>query len=319
MPGFRERRWLRPLGLFGLAVALAVGQPSLVGLVAFGLLVLFAPGTGFFPILAAAVAFGLAFVGEAGGALWYLDRGWAIMVGGWFATVVGLWPTWTFFPLALVAVGCALVSMWVLLSAMGGVETAEQFVAERIRSDMQYTLEMFGNVPEGQGFFGEAVRVTAESQMTFLPALAEARIAVLPALMGLSALASLGVAWWMHQRLVKGTGDGLGAIRDFRFPDPLIWVMIVGIVLMLTGEWGEGAGRVGTNMVAFMGGLYSLRGAGVLLALVGSLSFWGGLAITAGALFVGPYLLAAAMVVGLSDSWFDLRARTGGREDGGAG
>jgi hypothetical protein len=68
-----------------------------------------------------------------------------------------------------------------------------------------------------------------------------------------------------------------------------------------------------------MGGLYIFRGAGVLLSRVGSISWLGGLALLAGVIFASPFLLASAMMVGLSDSWFDLRARLGGREDGGAG
>jgi large subunit ribosomal protein L9 len=123
----------------------------------------------------------------------------------------------------------------------------------------------------------------------------------------------------MHCRLTTGSRDGLGEIRKFRFPDPLIWVMIVGIVLVLAGEWGVGSGRVGANLVAFMGGLYIFRGAGVILSLTGSLSWLGSIALLAGVIFASPFLLATAMMVGLSDSWFDLRARLGGRGDGGAG
>jgi hypothetical protein len=298
-----------------------MGQPSLVGLVAFGFLTLLSPGRGVIPILATAVALGLAFIGETGGGFWYLDRGWAILVGGWFAMMMMMWPTGSFLTLALIAVAGALGSAGILLSSMGGLGAAEALVVERVNNEVQATLEMAESVSagEGTGAGAELFRSLTEAQAVVLPALGEIRVLLLPALMGLGALASLGVAWWMHRRLTTGSRDGLGGIREFRFPDPLIWVMIVGIVLVLAGEWGVGYGRVGANLVAFMGGLYIFRGAGVLLSLVGSISWLGGLALLAGVIFASPFLLASAMMVGLSDSWFDLRARLGGREDGGAG
>jgi hypothetical protein len=282
---------------------------------------LLSPGPGVLPILASAVALGLAFVGEAGGALWYLERGWAILAGGWFARVAMMWPGSSFIALGLVAVICALGSMGILLSAMGRMESAEGLIADRIRSEVEFTLSFIEEAAAGRetGFLAELVGTMGEDLVPIIPAMGEARVVLIPALLGLSALAASGVGWWIHHRLTTGSRDALSGIREFRFPDPLIWVMIVGIALMLTGEWEVGSGRVGTNLVAFMGGLYILRGAGVFLALVGSLSLFGGLVLTAGVIIVGPFLLAPAMVVGLSDSWFDLRARLGRHEGGGAG
>jgi len=321
VPGPQERRWLRPLGLFAVAMALSMGQPSLVALVAFGFLTLLFPGPGFFPILATASALGLAFIGATGQAYFYLDRGWAILVGGWFVLMLMMWPSGSFLTLALIAVVGALASAGILLSSMGGVGAAEAVVAARVSSEVQATLAMTETLSArmGTGAAAELFRSSAEAQAAVLPALGEIRVLLFPALIGLSALASLGVAWWMHRRITTGLRDGLGGIREFRFPDPLIWVMIVGILLMLTGEWGVGSGRLGANLVAFMGGLYIFRGAGVLLSLVGSLSLLGGFALLVGVVFASPFLLATAMMVGLSDSWFDLRARFSGRGDGGAG
>jgi hypothetical protein len=211
--------------------------------------------------------------------------------------------------------------MGILLSAMGRMESAEGLIADRIRSEVEFTLSFIEEAAAGRetGFLAELVGTMGEDLVPIIPAMGEARVVLIPALLGLSALAASGVGWWIHHRLTTGSRDALSGIREFRFPDPLIWVMIVGIALMLTGEWEVGSGRVGTNLVAFMGGLYILRGAGVFLALVGSLSLFGGLVLTAGVIIVGPFLLAPAMVVGLSDSWFDLRARLGRHEGGGAG
>jgi hypothetical protein len=138
---------------------------------------------------------------------------------------------------------------------------------------------------------------------------------VFPALVALSTLASMGVAWWLHLRIAVRSDRGLAPVREFRFADPLIWLLIVGAGLVLTAQWSDGWGRAGTNLVAFMGALYVLRGLGVLLFLLGGVSITGGLMFALALLLAGPVLLGGALVIGMGDSWLDLRARArAGRE-----
>jgi hypothetical protein len=150
----------------------------------------------------------------------------------------------------------------------------------------------------GEGGLSETVQATAEVQGM-----------VFPALLALSSLATLGVAWWVHVKVMTGSSLGLGALRNFRFPDPLIWLLIGGLVLVLLAGWTGGVGRLGVNLVVFMGGLYVLRGAAVLLFLSGGLSVLAGILVAVGMVLAAPVLLAAAMAVGVGDSWLDLRAR----------
>ncbi len=63
------------------------------------------------------------------------------------------------------------------------------------------------------------------------------------------------------------------------------------------------------NLVAFMGALYVLRGVAVLIVLWGGVSFTGGLLLTLALVLAGPLVALGVMLVGVSDSWFDLRAR----------
>jgi len=131
---------------------------------------------------------------------------------------------------------------------------------------------------------------------------------VFPALLGLGSLAALGVAWWAWSRLADSAGDALGPLRDFRFNDQLVWIFVAGLALVLlrgSGVWD----RVGTNAVVFMGALYALRGAAVLLFLSGGVSLLGSLLLALAVLFVAPVIAAAALVVGLGDTWLDLRER----------
>ena len=129
-----------------------------------------------------------------------------------------------------------------------------------------------------------------------------------PALMGLASLAALGVAWWLYQRLSRGRGHGLGAFGGFRFTDQLVWVLIAGVALLVMAP-SEPWVRVGVNALVFTGGLYVLRGAAVVVALNGGVSLFGFVLLGLGLLFVAPLILAGALMIGLGDTWVDIRSR----------
>jgi hypothetical protein len=61
--------------------------------------------------------------------------------------------------------------------------------------------------------------------------------------------------------------------------------------------------------VVFMGALYALRGVAVVLFLAGGVSLLGGIFLALGLLLVAPVLMTGAFVIGLGDTWLDLRAR----------
>lgn len=309
-PVGRERLWLRPVGLLALTVALAVGQPFVLVLVPFALLAFLMPGARLAVFLLGAVAGGIAFAGFPGSGLWYLERGWAILVGGWFTALTLAWPARPFLPRALGSLAGAAVWATAVLFALDGWSRAEWLVAERIQASAAATLEvarLLGGAGE-PGALSEAVARTAGVQELLFPAL-----------LALSTLAALGLAWWLFVRTASGTGAGLGPLRNFRFPDPMIWILIGGVALGLAAGWTEGWGRLGANLTAFMTALYAVRGGAVLLFLSGGVSLVGGVLVTLALVLAAPLLVAGATVVGVGDSWFDLRARalrtSGGDED----
>ena len=69
--------------------------------------------------------------------------------------------------------------------------------------------------------------------------------------------------------------------------------------------------------MVFMGGLYAMRGAAVLLFLSGGVSGFGVLFLIVGMLFLSPVLISGALLIGVGDTWFDLRSKaeaiTGGK------
>lgn len=298
MAASRRDGW-RAVGLALLTLALSVVHPLPLIAVPFLFLVLaLPPGTwsaGFAGVLAALAVFG----GVQGGSWWYLERGWAVVLGGWFAALT-LWrPGSAFLGRALGAVaGTFTVAAGYFLVRPGGWTAVDALVRNRIRDGVDATLALLRSAGGEEGVsptMASALRDTAEAQG-----------AVFPALLGLASLAALGVAWWLHRRLGRDGKGALAPLREFRFNDHLVWVFVAGIALLLVGG---AASRVGTNAVCFMGALYAVRGIAVLVFVGGGFSFGGILLLAFATFLMAPAVAAAALLVGLGDTWFDLRGR----------
>lgn len=306
--GNEERSWLRPLGLFVLALALAIGSPLVLIGVPLALLSFLLPESNLRSLAVGTLVLVLVFTAGAGSGLWYLERGWAVLVGAWFAAVTLAWPGWTFVNRGLAALTGGTVWTVLALTFLGGWPVADELVQERLDAGAVATLEVFGAVlgsesGDMESALRDAVIRTAEIQGVLFPAL-----------LALASLAGLGVAWWLYLRLARNSGRGLAPLRSFRFPDPLIWVLIGGISLVLLFGWSESWGRMGSNLLVLMIGLYALRGVGVVVFLTGGLTVPAIILTTLALLLVPPLVLAAAMAVGIGDSWFDIRSR--GRQNG---
>ncbi len=296
------RGWLRVLGLATMAAILSVGQPFVVMAVAFVILTVTAGNEQRFLLLMILplYVFIAVFYPAAPGGVWHLERGWAVLITGWFVSLTMLYPARSFLARALSAVVGTLASAILLLVVSDGWGRADAIMVEQIEASVLGSLELLGTLDVGG--------VEAELTDAFARA-ARIQGVLFPAFLALSSVAALGVAWWVHVQSAGLAGPALRPLRDFRFADPLIWVFISGLVLMLVAEWSAGWGRLGTNLLAFMGGLYILRGAGVLLVLWGGISFATGLLLALAVLLAGPFVAFAAMLIGVGDSWLDLRAR----------
>ena len=153
------------------------------------------------------------------------------------------------------------------------------------------------------------------AQLNTLYELAEQQGRLFPALLGLSSLSGLAVAWWAYVRLSAGSALGLRPLRDFRFNDHLVWLLLIGLAMIVFGA-GEGWTSGGGNAVVFMGGLYAMRGAAVLLFLSGGLTGLGFLFLIVAMLFLWPVLIPGALLVGVGDTWLDLRSKAQAIADG---
>ena len=292
--------WRRAAVLFALLVLTSLVPASM--LVAVPLLILFALSgirSGGL-IITTVVAMFIVLAGQRD-PLWYAERGWAVMLGGCFAAVTLLAPWWRLTSRALAAVGGSLVGSAVFYAVRSGAwSNLDWGVNDRLAAVLGNFLNALEVVREGQTVSPALIAAVYRT--------VELQAAVFPAVVALESMAALSVAWWLYRRLAFRDGQGLGSVRQFGFNDHLVWILITGLLLVVT-RLSEGAVRVGANMTVFMTALYALRGAGVVVFVNGGLSLLGILMFILGVLFAAPLVVGFAALLGIADTWLDLRAR----------
>ncbi|HEX6068174.1 MAG TPA: DUF2232 domain-containing protein [Longimicrobiaceae bacterium] len=253
--------------------------------------------------IVAGLALGMLGLTTIGGPLGQISRAWALLLGGAFVLVAVWRPGWGVLPRALAAVGAAAAAggLWVGLS--GGWQPLDTRVREELVAMADRTFEAARQAsPESPwvGDLAEAARQMAELQANLFPGL-----------LALQSLAALGLASWLVARFRRREADPFTVRpwREFRFNDQLVWLLIAGLALMLL-PLGAVATRLGYNAVVFMAALYALRGVGVFLFLsVGASSLFMIVFGTLAAVFLYPLILGAAILIGLGDTWLDVRGR----------
>jgi len=295
--------WLRAGGLLGCVLGLSVLSPWALVAIPFAVLAVFLPGRTPFLLVAAGVA---TFVGFGGGAgprdgIWFLERAWSLILGGWFLALTLRWPRAPFFSRGLGAVaGAAAILAAAFWSRPGDWSVVEWAVTSRMMEGVSTALQAF------RALSGRELLAPGFEESVYEAVAMQGRI--FPALVGLASLSALGVAWWLWSRLARGRSDGLAPLREFRFNDQLIWVFIGGMGLALLG-WSGATERLGANALVFMAALYALRGGAVVLAGTGGISFLGVVLLILALLLLAPVLLAGAVALGVGDTWLDLRTR----------
>jgi len=294
--------WWRAAGLMLLTGILSVVNPGVLVALPLGLLTVFSRERTGLSILVILLVVFLVLGGIPGSGLWYAERGWALILGGWFLSLTLRWPEEPFITRGLGAVAGTFGAVGLLFWARPGQwAVLDWAVTSRMESGMALAIQTLrssmGPEAVSSGFESRALEAMAFQG------------AVFPALLGLASLSALAVAWWLHLRLLRSSSAGIGPVRTFRFNDQLVWILILGFLFLL-GSSGL-LSRLGTNTVVFMGALYALRGVGVVLFLTGGLSLFGGTLLLLGFVFVAPVLIVGAFVIGLGDTWLNLRARRG--------
>jgi hypothetical protein len=294
--------------LLGVTVGFSVAQPGVLLAVPFVLMALLLPPYRFSTTILAGVLAFLAFGGPPQAGLWYVERGWALLLGGWFVALTLRWPTAAFSGRALGAVaGAAGVAATILAVGPGEWNVLTWQVTSHLRTASASWLEALRLI-RGEEGIPEALVEAAYRTI-------EVHGAIFPALMGLASMSALGATWWLYVRLSQGRDDGVKPLANFRFNDQLMWVLIAGLVMVLIG-WGEGWSLAGTNTLVFMGALYAVRGAAVILWLYGGFNLLGVAVFLVGLLLAAPVIVGAALFIGIGDTWLDLRSRAVEAQDG---
>lgn len=292
----------RAAGLFLVVLVTAIAQPVVI--IAVPLVVLLtvrgARGVPAFSMTAFAMLF--AFAGPRDG-IWFMERAWALLVGGVFAALSMARPAWRLTSRALGAVAGAGVAVGAGVALRAGSwQVIDWTVSERLRSGFATSMDAVVVLRDGAPVPAALVSAIFRT-VTF-------QAAVFPALVALQSMAALTVAWWLYVRLAQRGDRAVGELGSFRFNDHLVWLLITGLVLVAF-QLGESVTRVGENLAVFMAALYAFRGAGVVVFVSGRPSFVGYTMFALGIVFAAPAVIGCAVLIGIADTWLDLRARAG--------
>ena len=286
-------------------VLLSPLSPVWIVFVPFALLLLAFRTEDWMSVALAALILGLGFAGSRpGGMEWYVPRAWSLIAGGAFVVVNVAKRGNGLVNRSLAAIGVALGVVALIGVARPGVL---QGVNWWMGSEIRHAAVVAGSILEQiRGGTDPEIRRQLEVAVQRWVGFQQD---VYPAMLSLATLAAFGVAWFGFER-ISGRLGSPGPVREFRFSDHLVWLLIGGLCLLVLPLGGL-AFRVGENATLFMGGLYLLRGAAILLWIgaAAATSIWSGVLLSLAALLLYPVVLGTALVLGLSDTWIDLRAR----------
>ena len=130
---------------------------------------------------------------------------------------------------------------------------------------------------------------------------------VFPGLAFLGALAGGTLATALTGHLADRTGvDAPDPFTRFRFNDHLIWAALLALLLVMLGlpaPWDA----LALNLLVAWAGLYAARGLAVWLARAAGWPTPLRLALFLSAVLLLPYALGGLLVLGVADTWLDIR------------
>lgn len=302
-------RVLLPTEHTALLLAPALAACAVVGWLAGGRAMLAAAWT-------LVAAWSVARLSDGDGIFPLLQGGWALLVAASFGVLVAARRDVTapFLPRALRAIAMSVgVALLVTVAVPGGpTRVADGVAAEagRRAEESRIGWHQMTGLPEWKDFVaknpsaGEMANLV-ETQLTALPASARS---LFPSLAALEALMALALAWALYHRLGRARiGPPLGAIRDFRFNDHMVWGVVGGLALVLLP--GVAIVRaIGANLLMFFGALYTIRGVGVFMWMA-SPGRMATAALVVLALLFWNVLGVMALGLGVGDTWLDWRSR----------
>jgi hypothetical protein len=242
-----------------------------------------------------------------------LARGWSLVIAAGFGAIICFAPIRTFFARAVAAVlGTLVLAVTIFNFTDGGGlrETVRHELSQRSARAVDFFEAGMASSPWVTRLVtGDTASAALTSTLeASLEQTANAATMVFPALLALETILVLALAWTLFHRLSRvRIGAPLARLRDFRFNDQLIWGVLLGItaVVLPTLDVFRPAGW---NLLVFFGGLFAVRGLGVVTTFVGP--GWVSFAVIVLLVFKSA-LLGVFAFVGIGDTWLDWRRRTG--------
>ena len=294
---FRKSDWLRAGVLCILVLLTSTARPSVLVAVPFLLLAGTNAFRGYAISGATLIAIIIVMVGPYD-SMWYLERGWALLLGGCFFGLSIARPKMKTSDRALEAVFGALVLGTILMTLMSGAwNILDWVISDRVRATVAQVIALGGS--EG----------LAPALITALYQTADIQILIFPALTALASMSALLLSWWLFIFFSGRSEEAFGPVKDFRFNDHLIWMLVVGLFLLFT-RWSEPLQRLGSNAVVFIGALCAVRGAAVIVFITGGFSVLGYAMTLLGLVIVTPIVLGGAVLIGIADIYLDFRKRS---------
>lgn len=256
--------------------------------------------------------------GVADGPYGLLTRGWAVLVAAVFGllTMASVARSFLSRALATVAISFSLAAALVLLSTVSPARVQRILADELDRRVTAIDARVAAQTatPEWQQFveaYPQMARMMNEGMEQYRE-LPRQSLPLFPAFLTLESLAALALSWGLFHRISRvRVGPPLRPLREFRFADQFVWGLLAGMAILLIPSL-SGVRAFGLNLLVFFGGLYAIRGLGVLAWFMANRRLAQvALAVLAVlTLPLSPLLsLGISVGVGLGDTWIDWRSR----------
>jgi hypothetical protein len=132
---------------------------------------------------------------------------------------------------------------------------------------------------------------------------------VWPAIHAIFALAGGWLAWtWYHRLATAPIGKAPPSFRQFTFSDHLVWLVIVSGAATLAPLPASVSLAAG-NVLLFLLALYAGRGLAVIQTALVPAPIGLAIVLSIAAVLLLPLALIVATLIGLADTWLDLRRR----------
>lgn len=284
-----------------LTAAFSTVNPALLIFVPLAFLLIAMPPRRSWLVVLGLVLLGISFLGQGTGTVWWFGRGWALMLSAWFVVAVALLPQLRLTARLLTAVsGAAASAAMLFLVNRRSWQTVDFTISQELRNGAADIRAFWARRMGDQPWLAE--------MNSAVDRFADWQANAYPAMLGIASLTALTLAWWLWRRLASADPRPIGRLRDFRFSDHLVWVAVAGIVLLVL-PFGGALTRTGMNLVAFMAALYAVRGFAVMVSLYGVPGLLGSVLAAIVFLLLYPIVMVTTLMVGLTDTWLDLRTR----------